>query len=228
MRLIAKVLRQILIPALISVGLLAACDRYLTGTRSADYVVDSGVGMGKKWEDTREFAPQVKTEKLAEDGIHDPENDAIVVLQEPSDAMAAFPQDRRGGVDWVRAIQLGIIAPRADVKGETQMVTMDMDIMFKDTGSMPWVKFPHLAHTQWLACDNCHPNIFVPKKGANNPSMDGILAGEHCGRCHDKVAFALWICERCHNTPHENSPEKWWQEEYMQDNPPVSSGSETQ
>jgi hypothetical protein len=48
------------------------------------------------------------------------------------------------------------------------------------------------------------------KQGANNPSMDGILAGEFCGRCHDKVAFALWVCERCHSVPHEGSPAKWW------------------
>ena len=87
---------------------------------------------------------------------------------------------------------------------------LDLDIIFEDTGDMPWVKFPHMAHTKWLDCSNCHPEIFIPKKGANNPSMDGILAGEHCGRCHDKVAFALWICERCHSVPHQGSPGKWW------------------
>lgn len=209
-----KLNQSVIVIFLLTAVTLVACDRYLTGTRSARYVVDSGVGMGKHWVDTREYAVQVKTEKLAEDGIHDPANDAIAVLQEPSDAMAAFPQDRRGGVNWVRALDLGIINPRADIKGESEMMVMDMDVLFKDTGNMPWVKFPHLAHTKWLACSNCHPDIFIPQKGANNPSMDGILAGEHCGRCHDKVAFALWICERCHNTPHENSPDKWWKAEY--------------
>lgn len=59
---------------------------------------------------------------------------------------------------------------------------------------------------QWLACENCHPEIFKPQKGTNNPSMDGILAGEHCGRCHDRIAFALWVCERCcHSVPREDS-----------------------
>lgn len=190
---------------------VAACSSYLTDSRSADYVVDAGVGVGKRWVDYREISVQVKTETLAEDGIHDPKSDALTVLQEPSDAMAAFPLDRRGGVDWVKAINLGIIKPRADVLGEVPMATLDLDIIFEDTGDMPWVRFPHLAHTQWLACENCHPDIFIPKQGANNPSMDGILAGEHCGRCHDKVAFALWICERCHSVPHGDSPEKWWQ-----------------
>jgi len=194
------------------ISLLLACAQgRVSVTRGASYEVDSGGAVnGKQWVDNRFFAKQVKTEKLAEDGIHDPANEAIKTLQEPSEAMSAFPLDRRGGVDWVKAINLGIIDPRADLKGEQEMMVMDMDIMFTDTGNMPWVRFPHRAHTQWLACTNCHPAIFEPRKGANNPSMDGILAGEHCGRCHDKVAFALWVCERCHSVPHENSPPKWW------------------
>ena len=197
---------------LTSALLLVSCaEGIVSGTRSAGYVVDSGgTGAGKQWVDNRFFAKQVKTEKLATDGIHDPTNEAIKVMQEPSESMSAFPLDRRGGVDWVKAIELGIINPRADLKGEQEMMVMEMDVMFTDTGNMPWVRFPHKAHTQWLACSNCHPDIFIPQKGANDPSMDGILAGEHCGRCHDKVAFALWICERCHSVPHENSPPKWW------------------
>ena len=152
----------------------------------------------------------MSTETLQTDGIHDPANDAIKTLQDPAEAMSAFPMDRRGAVNWVSALELGIIEPRADLQGAGNMQVLDLDILFKDTGEMPWVKFPHSAHTQWLACSNCHPNIFVMKQGANNPSMDGILAGEFCGRCHDKVAFALWVCERCHSVPHEGSPAKWW------------------
>ena len=70
---------------------------------------------------------------------------------------------------------------------------------------MPWVRFPHLAHTRWLDCSNCHPAIFLPQKGANKVNMDAIIGGEYCGRCHDKVAFALWTCERCHSVQHETS-----------------------
>jgi c(7)-type cytochrome triheme protein len=196
--------------AFVCVQLLSSCTPAReSASRSASYEVESGVGGGKRWHDNREFATQVKTEKLETDGIHDPNNPAISSLQEPSEAMSAFPLDRRGGVDWVKALELGIINPRADIKGETQMQPLDLDIMFKDTDKMPWVKFPHIAHTKWLACSNCHPAIFIQKKGANNPSMDGILAGEHCGRCHDKVAFALWTCERCHNTPHAGTPKRW-------------------
>jgi len=181
-----------------------------SASRSAQYVVKGGVGGGKRWRDNRFFADKVITEPLASDGIHDPANPAIKALQEPAEALSAFPLDRRGGVDWVKAMDLGIIEPRADLKGTTQMQVLDMDILFKDTGQMPWVKFPHIAHTKWLACSNCHPDIFIAKKGANSDiGMDGILAGQYCGRCHDKVAFALWTCERCHSVPHEGTPKRW-------------------
>jgi c(7)-type cytochrome triheme protein len=200
----------VFIVLIIAVQFLTSCSpNRKSASRGAQYEVDSGVGVGKRWRDNRVFATEVKTELLATDGIHDPTNKAISALQEPAEGLSAFPLDRRGGVDWVKAMDLGVIEPSADILGKTQMNPLDMDIMFKDTGQMPWVKFPHLAHTKWLACSSCHPAIFIPKKGANNPSMDGILAGEYCGRCHDKVAFALWTCERCHNVPHEGTPERW-------------------
>ncbi|NOX75615.1 MAG: hypothetical protein GXP17_03155 [Gammaproteobacteria bacterium] len=204
-------LRGLAMALLISLGapmFLAACSPS-TATHVAPYVVEGGVAEGRRWRDNREFATEVKTEELSTDGIHDPDNDAISTLQEPAEALSAFPLDRRGGVDWVKALALGIIEPRANLLGDAKMQVLNLDILFKDTGQMPWVKFPHQAHTQWLACSNCHPNIFIMKKGANQPSMDGILAGEHCGRCHDKVAFALWTCERCHNVPHAGTPENW-------------------
>lgn len=205
---LARILALCLV--LVAVLLVSCAGDVVTATRSADYVVEGGVAQGKVWKDYRQFESKVLTESLYEDGIHDKGNEAIKTLQDPKESMSSFPLDRRGSVDWVKALELGIISPRADLTGKDLMVTMDMDIIFKDTGQMPWVKFPHLAHTKWLYCSNCHPKIFKPQKGANDPSMDGILAGEHCGRCHDKVAFALWVCERCHSVPHENSPEKWW------------------
>jgi len=195
---------------LIGFSLFACSMQRDSASRSASYVVDGDVDQGKVWHDNREYAQKVKIESLYEDGIHDPTNDAIKALQNPSEALSSFPYDRRGAVDWVKALKLGIIEPRADLKGEGKISTLDTDILFKDTGNMPWVKFPHSAHTQWLDCSNCHPKIFIPQKGANDISMDGILAGEYCGRCHDKVAFALWICERCHSVPHEHSPKQWW------------------
>ena len=206
-----RLLSRLLPIALMSVA-LGSCTNEVPkgGTRAAQYIVESGAGLGKRFNDNRYFADAVQTESLRVDGIHDPENPAIKSLQEPADSLAKFPQDRRGGVNWVAALEQGLIAPRETLTGAEGMLFMDMDIIFTDTGSMPWVRFPHIAHTRWLDCSNCHPKIFIPRKGANNPSMDGILAGEHCGRCHDKVAFSLWICERCHSVPHDKSPKKWW------------------
>ena len=64
--------------------------------------------------------------------------------------MKDFPIDRRGAINWVKAIQDGIINPRMSRTGDDQMNIMDMDILFKNTGEMPWVRFPHLAH--WDLC----------------------------------------------------------------------------
>lgn len=147
-----------------------------------------------------------------DDRYHDTDNNAIVVLQSPTKAMAEFPRDRRNEVDWVKTLDQGHIEPRADLRGESQMVTMDMDIIMKNTQFMPWVRFPHIAHTKWLACENCHPKIFLPKEHANPISMNKVLRGEYCGICHDKVAFSLFICERCHSVPHEGSGPAWWKD----------------
>jgi len=152
---------------------------------------------------------------LADDGIHDPLNPAIESLQDPKVSMEDLPKDRRGEVDWVKALQQGYIEPRKSVDGDeyggkTIMLEMDLDIIMTNTQEMPHVRFSHLAHTQWLSCSNCHPAIFLPEEHANSISMEKILKGQFCGRCHDKVSFSLFVCERCHSVPHEGSGPAWW------------------
>ncbi len=154
------------------------------------------------------------TKPLKEDGIHDPTNEAIRILQEPGEAMVDFPMDKNGLIDWVKAIQEGYVNPRKSLDGDEfggkeVMQEMDMDIIMKQTANMPHVRFPHLAHTQWLACSNCHSEIFIPQKDANPVSMEKILKGEYCGRCHDKVSFPIFNCERCHSVPHDGA-KAWW------------------
>jgi c(7)-type cytochrome triheme protein len=183
-----------------AMAILEKSGRYLNPIGS-----DEQHGKGKKLSIPHEGA----SESPRNDGIHDPANDAIAVLQDPTKALARFPRDRRHQVDWVAALDQGLIAPRADLLGESQMQTLDLDIIMKNTQYMPYVRFPHLPHTKWLACSNCHPDIFIPKEDANPISMNKVLRGQYCGRCHDKVAFALFICERCHSVPHEGSG-KWW------------------
>lgn len=161
------------------------------------------------------IAENYHTKSLEKDQIHDPKGEAIKILQEPAVAMKEFPLDRRGMPNWVKVLQTGKISPRKSLSGDELggkevMLEMDMDIIMTSTAEMPHVRFPHLAHTQWLACSNCHPNIFRPQKDSNPINMTEILGGNYCGRCHGKVSFPLWTCERCHSIPHANSPAAWW------------------
>ena len=186
--------------------MVSAC----TSRHGADYTVIGNTSVYEET-DSRVFVDKPILVSLRHDGLHDLDNDALKSLQEPEAAMSKFPIDRRGGINWVKAIADGTITPRMSRRGDSGMNIMDMDILFKDTGQMPWVRFPHLAHTRWLDCSNCHPAIFVPQKGGNPEiGMDAIIAGQYCGRCHDKVAFPLWTCERCHSVAHKNSPEVWF------------------
>src|SRR3990170_1853152 len=55
---------------------------------------------------------------LGQDGIHDPNNDALEVLQPPYSAMAAFPRRSNGVIDWMATLDDGLINPRVDLAGE--------------------------------------------------------------------------------------------------------------
>ncbi|MEO5331740.1 MAG: hypothetical protein H7839_06920 [Magnetococcus sp. YQC-5] len=164
-------------------------------------------------ESDKRFRPgdnRSKAVPLAKDGIHDPTSPAMQLLQSPSQALSAIPEGKWGEVDWMRAIKEGIIKPYASLNGKQNMEILDLDIILTNTKTMPHVRFPHESHTRWLACSNCHPEIFIPKKGANAMPMDAIFKGRFCGTCHGRVAFSVYICQRCHSITHENSPAKWW------------------
>ena len=144
------------------------------------------------------------------DRFYDEANPDLRALQRSVDATAGLPKDKRGDVDWMRALRGGGITPRADLHGQKKNEVLDLDIILKNTKEMPYVKFPHNSHTEWLACSNCHDKIFVPKAGANAISMDKIFRGEFCGTCHDRVAFIThYSCERCHSVPH-GDVKRWW------------------
>jgi c(7)-type cytochrome triheme protein len=138
--------------------------------------------------------------RLEADGLHDPRNPGIALLQQPGDALAALPRDTAGNlVSWVKAIDSGAINPRTNLLPETQVRLLDQDLIISKYGSMPAVKFPHRQHTLWLDCANCHDTLFKAKAGANKFSMMAILNGEQCGLCHGAVAFPLTECNRCHS-----------------------------
>ena len=159
---------------------------------------------GQFWSKGAHFQVTGKAVPIAEDGIHDPSNiTAMFGLQLPEVAMGEFPRDSAGLTDWVQALKLGHIEPRSDMNGTgPNLKPIDLDIIFADTGAMPKVLFPHRQHTEWLACKNCHPAIFVKKKGANDIAMMDVLTGKFCGVCHGKIAFApTKNCMRCHSVP---------------------------
>lgn len=140
---------------------------------------------------------------LAADGVHDPANPGIKLLQDPTDALAKFPPDVVGNrVRWVKALEQGDINPRTNILPETQIRVLNLDVLLPDTGEMPMVLFPHKQHTEWLDCSNCHEGLFPYKAGGTKGlNMFAVLQGEFCGRCHGAVAFPLTECRRCHSVP---------------------------
>ena len=121
-------------------------------------------------------------------------------LQRPEDALQGFPLDENGKVDWARALRDGVISPREVLQGDKTYLPLDLDIVMRNTKGMPYVRFPHKTHTEWLACSNCHPAIFAQKAGTSRIRMEDIFRGEFCGKCHDRVAFITHrACFRCHS-----------------------------
>ena len=144
---------------------------------------------------------------LAKDGIHDPTGPAIDVLQQPREALAVLPPDSSGNqVSWVKALEQGHIKPRTHVLVRAEMPMRDTEIILKNTGEMPMVKFPHRPHTMWLDCGNCHDELFKKVAGATKINMTMILRGEKCGVCHGAVAFPLTECARCHSVERQIGP----------------------
>ncbi len=129
----------------------------------------------------------------------DPANPDLHRLQDPETALAGLPKDAQGFPDWMRALREGLISPRGGLREEGPGEELDLDVIMRNTRQMPWVKFPHRAHTQWLACSNCHPRPFEARAGANEILMADIFRGRYCGMCHDRVAFlTFFTCQRCH------------------------------
>ena len=154
--------------------------------------------------------PTYKPRFSKKSAVYDRSGEGYTILQSSAAAMRTFPADAQGNIDWVAALKSGLINPRAELHRGGKMEILDNDVIMRNTLEMPWVKFPHRAHTQWLACSNCHPRPFKQEVGANNITMDSIMRGDHCGQCHDRVAFSIFACERCHSVIHEGSPKAWW------------------
>jgi c(7)-type cytochrome triheme protein len=122
--------------------------------------------------------------------------------RDPNVVLKNFPVDVEGNVDWVKAFKENVIHPHESLDlSKPPMPPFNFDIEIPAVGAMPNVIYPHYPHTFWLDCGNCHPSIFVMKRGANPISMVKIVNGEFCGRCHGRVAFPISNCIRCHVKP---------------------------
>lgn len=122
----------------------------------------------------------------------------------PTVVMRNIPKEATGLEDWVKAFKENIIKPHESLDlSKPHTPPFNLDIEIPAVGSMPNVIFPHFPHTFWLDCGNCHPGIFMMKKGANPISMVKIVNGEFCGRCHGRIAFPIANCTRCHVKPKE-------------------------
>ncbi|MBF0135905.1 MAG: hypothetical protein H7833_15555 [Magnetococcus sp. DMHC-1] len=136
------------------------------------------------------------------DGIHDPANQGTFLLQKPLEAFQSMDTSLNAGnyVNWVNSLKNKKINPRWDRNNpQEEALVFDLDIVREVKGTMPDVVYPHDRHTMWLDCSNCHPDLFIPQKGANQISMAQILMGQKCGVCHGKVAFPVSECRLCHS-----------------------------
>lgn len=130
-----------------------------------------------------------------------PRAPAVERLRSWEEVAAALPKDAAGGVDWAKALAEEAIAPRAALDAAAPAPPpLNLDVVREPAGQPAFrAVFPHLPHTRWLACANCHPAIFQMRRGAAAISMGSIFGGQHCGACHGKVAFDVATgCARCH------------------------------
>lgn len=168
----------------------------ITCIAQTTYGAETGMGANSYW------LP------LTQDGLHDPKDPALHLLQNPSNALSKLPRAGAGNqVDWVKSLDNKYINPSISLHSKTQVEVLDLNILFSNTGEMDMVEFPHKQHTEWLVCSNCHEQIFKYKARATKFGMYDILNGEYCGRCHGSVAFPLTECRRCHNVQRAPSAE---------------------
>ncbi|HXY61785.1 MAG TPA: c(7)-type cytochrome triheme domain-containing protein [Nitrospirota bacterium] len=110
------------------------------------------------------------------------------------------------GIDWEEAENKGLIKPIDVLEGvSVKRSPLKIQKDFSIEAKAPWIEdviFSHKKHALWNGCEVCHPDIFPSvKKGTTKYTMFEIEEGQYCGVCHDKVAFPIYDCQRCHINP---------------------------
>ncbi|MGV1100444.1 c(7)-type cytochrome triheme domain-containing protein [Thiovibrio sp. JS02] len=117
-----------------------------------------------------------------------------------------LPRTAGHSIDWEKAEEDGTIKPvdfleGLSVKRDALKVQEDFSIESQASWASD-VIFSHKKHASWNGCALCHPGIYASTKaGTVKYSMFQIYEGESCGVCHGKVAFSLFLCEKCHTKP---------------------------
>lgn len=127
---------------------------------------------------------------------------AIERVRAIDSVVTLLPRDHAGNIDWVAADRSGVIRPRDHLPG-TAASSRPTDFRFAFDFNYPGpdtlfdASFAHSTHTEWVACQQCHPRIFPYRN--TRVTMADVLQGKFCGECHGKVAFPVVTgCERCH------------------------------
>lgn len=123
-------------------------------------------------------------------------------MKERFSELSSFPAARFGNkIDWAMALKKGMVTPvnYLEIKPAEEITFKKTLLLESEWIGTPPAIFPHRPHTEWLDCNNCHPEIFnIKKKTTKHFSMTAILRGEFCGVCHSNVAFPINDCKRCH------------------------------
>lgn len=117
-----------------------------------------------------------------------------------------MPRDSAGLVDWEEAERVVFTKPADFVAGvSVRPDRLGIDRNFSISTRGTWlgqILFSHQKHARWSGCEGCHPEIFPStSRGAIEYKMKDIAAGDFCGVCHNKVAFPIAACLRCHERP---------------------------
>jgi len=113
-----------------------------------------------------------------------------------------IPVDKWGYIDWLELKRKNVFSPLASLDKDSikEEEAKDGKIVFKSSSDyVNDVLFDHRIHSDWINCDTCHPEIFVPELGVNKVKMLEIAKGRWCGHCHGKVSFTFANCKRCHS-----------------------------
>ncbi len=84
---------------------------------------------------------------------------------------------------------------------DTINIIFDSKVSSMKEAGLGAVTYPHKLHEELYQCDDCHPRIFIEKKGGNDVNMQKNMTEQYCGfsGCHNSAyAFPLYLCDYCH------------------------------